>query len=184
MAKPDMTNPAIVLESLKGKDSNSYDTGAIGRSISAILASGKKLDARIHATGVAIMYRAADHFDCSLMPGLLAAFPNGTRRKAFIAWVHAFSNIRITEKDGQFSAKMIGQTHKEYAEPRPTEAFNKPFWTVEETATDPKAFDDKRFAAAVARLIKQAEESASLSPDAKAAVADLKVLNTKLAPAA
>lgn len=184
-AKPDMTNPAIVLDSFKTADSNSYCSTAIGRSIASIRSAGKKLDARIHATGVAIMHRAADHGDCSLLPSLLDAMPKGVRRKAFIAWVHAFSNIRVGEKDGAFSARMIGKTHKDYAEPRPGEAFARPFWTVEEQTVSPSAFDDNALAKAVAALIKRAEgENAQLSPAAREKLADLRMIENALAPAA
>ncbi len=184
MAKStDMTNPAIVLETLK--DGNDYCPKLIGRSINAIVGAGKKLDARIHATACAILSRANEHNDGSRINCLVNAMPKSARRKALVAWFHHYSNFRLVEgKDGLFPpAKMIGKDSKMFRAELPLGSFENPFWSVPEKDTDPKAFDSKAFAHAVAALIKRAQaETASLDDAGKDALADLLVIKTKLVP--
>jgi hypothetical protein len=184
--KIDMTNPALVLESLKSRDTNGYDTGLLKTSIRTIATAGSKLDARIHATACALLERAADHRDCSLVPSLVEAMPKSSRRKALIAWFHAYSNVRIVvSPKGEVTAGVPKVDSKLYVEPRSADAFAKPFWSVEEKETDPRAFDDAAFAKAVQSLIARAKsDAASLSPAAAAALADLSLVGQKLAPAA
>ncbi|WP_448500715.1 hypothetical protein [Sphingomonas sp.] len=193
MAKTaDLTNPTFVLEGFKTADSNSYCAKKIGRSITDIAKAGKKLDARLHATAFAVMDRAAAHNDCSLAAPLVAAMPRGARRNDMIAWFAAFSNVRIKlDKDsGTFKAGLVSSKAKDFRDAGALadglrDAWAKPFYSVEEAERASNPFDDKRFAAAVARLIKQAEEATSgLSADTQAALADLKAINAKLTPAA
>jgi len=181
-----MTNPAIVLETFKSPDTNGYDAGKLSASIKLIATNGAKLDARIHATACALLERAAEHFDCSMVPALLNAMPKSSRRKALIAWFGAYSNVHIREeKGGKFTVTIVKTTSKLYKAPRPSEAFANPFWSVEEKDQDPAAFDRTRFAAAIASLIKRAEsDNAQLDAESRAALADLKLVGVKLAPVA
>lgn len=179
------TDALAVRTSFAADDGNGYDTKKLSASIGSIRSSGQKLDARIHATAHALMARALSHKDCSLVGGLIDAMPKSARRKALIAWFTAFSNVVIlTDKAGKVTAKMHSpgtKSFKDDAEALLDKAWAKPFWSVEEKETDPAAFDSKRFALAVAALIKRAEgDNAALDEDGKAALADLKVLRHKL----
>ena len=181
MTKPDMINPAIALDALK--EGNDYSPKLIGASIRSIATTGKKLDARIHAAACALLSRSDAHRDCSLVSSLINAMPKSARRKALIAWFHAFSNVLIqVNKDGTVKAIMRGPKAAGYiADVDHAAAFNRPFWTAEEADTKPEAFTTERFAAAVARLIKQAEGTTSALDDAgKAALAELKVVRAAL----
>jgi hypothetical protein len=178
--KLDMTNPAIALEALK--TGNDYDPKLIASSIRTVASNGAKLDARIHAAACALLSRSDAHNDCSLVPSLLDAMPKSARRKALIAWFHAFSNVFIrVEKNGTIRANMVGKDAKGYKLVDHASAFAKPFWSVEEKDVDASAFDTLAFAEAVARLIKRAtNENAKLDQAGLDALADLKTVAAKL----
>jgi len=186
MAKLDMTDYRNVLGSFMQDGANDYDPKLIGASIRSIASTGRKMDARIHATAVALAHRSADHRDCSLVPALIDAMPKSARRKALIAWFHAFTNVAIrTDDKGKVTANMHGPKSKMFKVSLDlAKAEGKPFWQAEEAAVDPRAFDDKSFAKAIAGLIARAKgENAKLSPAAMAKLADLEGIAKALAPA-
>lgn len=160
-------------------DGNAVSGRAVASATKSIGTIGGKLDNMIHGTAVACIYLSMSVAEGGPASGakpaadLLNAMPKGSRAKALAAWFEAFSNIRpkFDKQAKAWTANVLPATAKTYALPRPTEAMDKPFWTVEERDTDPKAFD---FGGALMRLIKKAQDNLAALTDAeRAALADL-----------
>lgn len=166
---------------------SSIDGKALATGIKAIAATGKKLDVQMHATAVACLVSSmpmADggHLNATPAAQLLNAMPKGSRAKALAAWFEAFSNIVLKkDKEGAWVAKLTPPTQKNYkalTDKDVQAALDKPFWSVDEKDTDPKAF---LLGPAIAKLLKMAEQHLAEMSDAdKAALADLRGIQTKL----
>lgn len=186
--KIDMTNPANVLESFKSADSNSYCASKLGQAIRSEAKKSALTDARQHALAFAIMDRAAAHNDCSLAGELVTAMPKGARRNDLIAWFVAFSNVRIKldKETGRYKSGLCSKNDKSWRDATALdaglkEAWDRPFYSVEEAKRDANPFDSKAFAAAVAKLIKRAQaDNAQLSDTDKAVLADMIDMSAKL----
>ena len=179
MTKVNLLDSAAVLGSMMPAGANDYCPKLIGASIKTIAGNGAKLDARIHATAVALVHRAADHRDASLVPNLISAMPKSSRRKALIAWFHAYSNVIIkVDAKGVVTAGVPKVESKLYRQPDPVKAEASPFWSVDEKDTDPKAF---LFGKRIAALLKAAEAHVdALSTSDKAVLADLRIIAAKV----
>lgn len=155
-------------------------TGAIGR-------AGAKLDTQIHATAVACIVASLPHEEGGYLNAeparqLLNAMPKGSRAKALAAWFEAFSNVRLRREEKGWTVKMVGPANKMYVKADPDAAMAKPFWSVEEQGTDPKAFT---LGAALASLLRKAEAAAKegkLSPEDAEVVAALRKAGGKVLP--
>lgn len=182
MTKLNFTSSATLLTSLHG-GTNAIVPKALSSLISTHVAkAGAKLDICIHAAAVAVIHRSmpiADGgaFDCSMATKLLAAMPNASRSNDLIAWFTAFSNIRFDEKG---NAKLLAPSVKAYKPADPAAAMLKPFWTPKQAVTSERAFLDRDFAGAIARLVKKAKaENAKLTPHMAKVLADLDAVNVK-----
>jgi hypothetical protein len=165
------------------KAGNGVDLDLVNASIKSIGVRGRNLDVDIHATAVAAIAISMAHGDTGAASRLANAMPKGSRVKTLVKWFAHYSNIILTfdTKEQVWTGKMRKRDADDYVQSPSTEkALATPFWTeAEQVKAGP--FNDLAFANAVAALIKRAEaETAVLSPEAKAALADLKVAAVKL----
>lgn len=72
-------------------------TDAIRKEIGLIQTAGKKLDGRIQVAGLSILAHIDAHGDITLANNLLAAMPNGSRRKALVEWMLAHGKLAKNE---------------------------------------------------------------------------------------
>lgn len=183
--KLDRTDAQAVLSSMMS--GNLYDPNKVDTNVTYIGTAGRKLDGTIHGTAVACLYLSMPHADgghnCAIRAVRLAnAMPKGSRVKALVAWLSAYSNIRLRydTKSGRYVGGVLKPTDKTYRAVTKTmlaDAMAKPFWSVEEKVTLPSEFTDSSLAKAVANLIAKAQaDNASLSILGKAALADLEAV--------
>jgi len=178
----DTADASAILNSFR----KSNDMGAaISEQIKWIKATGKKLDAVIHATAVGAIYMSMpldEHGYLNATPAinLMNAMPKGSRAKALAAWFEAFSNIRVkVGKDGVWEGGLLKPEQKGYEQAKPEDAFAKPFWSVEEAKVDPKAFI---LGEQLARLIKMAskpENMQDMSEEERTFLAELQAVAVK-----
>ena len=178
----DSADASAILNSFR----KSNDMGAaISEQIKWIKATGKKLDAVIHATAVGAIYMSLpldEHGYLNATPAinLMNAMPKGSRAKALAAWFEAFSNIRVkVGKDGVWEGGLLKPEQKGYEQAKPEDAFAKPFWSVEEAKVDPKAFI---LGEQLARLIKMAskpENMQDMSEEERTFLAELQAVAVK-----
>lgn len=180
----DTADASVILNSFRKSDNMG---ASIAEQIKWIGTTGKKMDAVIHATAVGCILMSMPLDENGFLNAdpaikLMNAMPKGSRAKALAAWFEAFSNIRVKldGKTATWTGGLLKPTDKLYKAADPTTAFAKPFWSVDEKATDPKAF---LLGEQLARLIKMASDPknmADMTDDEKAFLVDL----TKLAAAA
>lgn len=176
----DTADASVILNSFRKSDNMG---ASIADQIKWIAATGKKLDAVIHATAVGCILMSMPLDENGFLNAdpaikLMNAMPKGSRAKALAAWFEAFSNIRVKldPKSGEWVGGLLKPTDKLYAVAKPEDAFAKPFWSVEEKNTDPKAF---LLGEQLARLIKMASDPknlADMTDDEKAFLNDLSKL--------
>jgi len=97
-----------------------------------IRASLASLDLRIHKNAVQCMMHAEKHGDTSLFRRLLIDIvdaKSGYRRRGLIAWMAHFSPMRLT-KDNINLSGLTGDIRQAF---RVKEAYEIPFWTLEES---------------------------------------------------
>lgn len=76
------------------------DVKTIRSAIKAIAQTGAKLDAKIQATGLAILAHVEQHGDVSLANELFNAMPKGSRTASLAGWLMAYGKLRAnTGKD-------------------------------------------------------------------------------------
>ncbi|GEM_PF-1559569 len=162
------------------KAGNGFDGAAISKLCASIKTRGNNLDIDIHAAAVAALGRVADHDDTSGAQALLNAMPRGSRAKTLAEWCLHFGNVVAVfdKRNGLWTCKLLP---KDERKPISLDAaFKRPFWDVEEKV-QAGAFN---LAALVAALIKKADKAVDeMSDTDRAALADLKVINAKFAPA-
>lgn len=173
----DTADASVILNSFRKSDNMG---ASIAEQIKWIGSTGKKLDAVIHATAVGCIYMSMPLDENGFLNAdpaikLMNAMPKGSRAKALAAWFEAFSNIRVKmdPKSASWVGGLLKPTDKLYVEAKPVDAFAKPFWSVEEKNTDPKAF---LLGEQLARLIKMASKPENLegmTDDEKAFLNDL-----------
>jgi hypothetical protein len=185
MTKTVEFNAAVAAKLATLREGNMYDKDKVGSLIKSIAGRSKTLDIDIHAAAIGALHTAAIHGDTSIAERITNALGKAARAKTLAAWFAHYSNVRLTfdKKLGHFTGKLC------VADERMDEvalmdkaalALTRPFWDVEEKV-QAGAFDDASFAKAVQALIKRAaHENAKLSPEARDALADLRVLAVKL----
>lgn len=86
----------------------------ITKAIKSIQTRGGKLDADIHAAGVAVLKHANAHGDTTLADALVNAMPKGSRKLALVEWMLAFGTMRVldnaTEKEAIQAGRHFAQT--------------------------------------------------------------------------
>lgn len=97
------------------------------------------VDARIHAAGVALIIASmpkaefGGNYNIAGALDFIKAISAGQSRNRIVAWVHKFSNIRLSaakQDDGtfKFSAKLLKLTDGDYGVADPIAADASPFW--------------------------------------------------------
>ena len=175
MSKIDLTDyNAVMSTMLKG---NGFNAGLIGKSIALLSSATAKVDARAHATAMAVLYcslpaEMGGSRDCSKAVALVEALGKGGRANAMIAWFHAHSNVRFIAKKGQpLAVKMVSEkTPKLYRELTPADVENarlSPYWVKPAVEGTAKFVTDETFITRLSSLIAACEkEGAELSnPD-------------------
>lgn len=162
-------------------EGNGYSAGKVGALSKSLAKRGKAYDADIHAAAVAAIYISMPLADGGTLNGeparqLIASIGKSSRAMTLKDWFAAFSNIRLTLKDGAWTVKMLGPDKEGYKPAQPVKAFDKPFWSVEEQTRGAQAFD---FAGAMARLLARAANDEKLSEDDKSKAALLKTWAVK-----
>ncbi|UCR81388.1 hypothetical protein [Brevundimonas phage AA] len=133
----------------------------IDQNIKWIAATGKKLDAILHATAVAIIVHAKEHGDCSRAKTMLDAMPKSGRAKALAAWFETFSAIRFNG-DGEVGLLADKEKRIWLVE----EAQATPFWELN-PEKDVVVFDLDKALAALLKKAHDQEQKGILVPDAK-----------------
>lgn len=168
-------------------------TKDIAKAVTAIGRTGKAFDTLVHDTGLAIIIASmpqseGGHLDAGKALSYVQALPAGASRNRIVAWMHEFSNIRVTakvqeDKSIKWSMKLLKAADADYRKARPIEADATPFWVlnvereVEAFVFDQKAFD--RMLAAILRKAAAAEETGHmhLPPADMAALAALRTMS-------
>lgn len=143
--------------------------------IASIAERGKKLDADIHRTGCSVIAHALKHGDATPAARLHDALPKSGRRKAYVAWLEAFSPIKLTVENGKPTTAKLKKNHA----PETYDvdgAIATPFWefTVERKPV-PMTLERalKAFEANLVKGIETGDIDLKAANDAKAAVAFL-----------
>lgn len=178
----DTADASVILNSFRKSDNMG---ASLAEQIKWIAATGKKMDAVIHATAVGCIYMSMPLDENGFLNAdpainLMRAMPKGSRAKALAAWFEAFSNIRVKlNKDGQWVGGLLRPTDKLYADANPVDAFAKPFYSVEEKATDPKAFILGEQLARLIKLASKPESLADMTADERTFLDELAKLGAK-----
>lgn len=173
---------SVILNSFRKSNNMS---GAISDQIKWIKSTGAKLDAVIHASAVGCIYMSmpldeGGFLNADMAARLLNSMPKGSRVKALAAWFEAFSNVfPKRDKNGEWACGLIKPTDKRYKAADPTTAFAKPFYSVEEKNTDPKAFILGEQLARLIKLASKPETMADMSEDERAFLAELTAVAAK-----
>lgn len=160
---------------------NAYDQNKLADKIKSIGTRAKNLDVDMHAAGVAALHVCIMHKDATAAAKLCNALGQHTRSKTMAEWIEGHSDIVLTLKAGVWTAKLCPQDMRrtvEQLEDLAAKAIGKPFWIKPETGTR-----DFSLHASLAALIKRASKIEGLSSEEKEALATVKVLAAKLAPA-
>lgn len=140
-----------------------------------------KLDVDIHAVMVAACRTSVENGDTSLAAAVLNSLGKAMRAKTAAQWFETLTNIRTDfDKVKGWTCKLTPKDDR--IEVNLKRCLETPFWTAAEKV-DAGAFDDIRMWMTIDKLIKAAKDGADLSENAKAMLADLKVMSAKLAPA-
>lgn len=79
----------------------------INKAIASIKNRGGRLDADIHAAGVAVLAHASEHGDTTLASRLVEAMPKGSRKLAIVEWMLAFGQIaKLNPKNPDHAARI------------------------------------------------------------------------------
>jgi hypothetical protein len=146
--------------------------------ISSIAQRGKKLDADIHQAACSALSHHGEHGDTSLINRLILAMPKSGRRSALVAWAVAFDPNLTTNSDKETKADQpLVHVKGTKLKLDLDKAMDEPFW---EFAPE-HAYVQFDLAAALARIVKQAEkalqtseqDAALISPEKLAALRTL-----------
>jgi hypothetical protein len=116
----DYTNVHAVMSTMM--TGNAYDAKKITASIKSLATMTAKVDARAHATAMAIFHRSlptdmGGDMNCDGAAALVDALGKGGRKNAMIAWLHEHTNIRIVSAKGKpMRASMLKPGLKMYRE--------------------------------------------------------------------
>lgn len=162
------------------RDGNAISISAIIKLAKSIGTRGKAMDIDMHTCALAALESSDTHGDANSMALLLNSMPKGSRALTLAQWAEFYGNVRVSkDKQGKFTCKMVKAEDRQVVDFKAA-ALN-PFWIKAETVTG--AFNDAALLKAVDALIKRAEkDTAELSADAKARIADLRVVSAKLTP--
>lgn len=134
----------------------------INKEIASIAKAGKKLDDRIQAAGLSVLNHVGEHGDVTVAAGLLAAMPNGSRRKALVEWMLAHGKLIVnTDKATQ---KELPFLHAKDKETLLEKAAETPWWEFAPEAKVLEAFD---FQAALKQLLARADREAAKGVEIK-----------------
>lgn len=142
---------------------------ALDKAIVSIKARSAILDEAIHLAGVgcigrSLPHEAGGHLDATRALKLVEALSPGQSRLRLVAWLHHFSNIRVTAvrdtntKAMAFKVRMVKPGTDEFKELDASvldKAMATPFWALnEEAAVEPKQFDSATLARMLENLVK------------------------------
>ena len=112
------------------------------------------LDSLIHKAGLSAIYHTQQTKDSGYVKQLIAAVPNGPRRKALVAWFEAFMPIKPILFDGdKISVKLVKNRKDE--DWQLDDAATSPWVAFKPAAKPRKALDGDAFEKRIAGLCKQ-----------------------------
>lgn len=136
----------------------------ITKEIGLIKTAGAKLDERIQLAGLSVLSHAHQHGDITVVNQLFLALPKGARGKALAEWLLAFGNVQ--KNTDKASAKLAPFSYAKDRTAKGEEELAKVMTAAADTpwykfAPEPKVVDMFDFGAALARLMKAAEQAES-----------------------
>lgn len=140
----------------------------IDANVKAIRVAGKKFDAMVHRTAVAILVQSCPHdmgghLDASRALTLVKAMPQGGRTNALKAWFVKHSNVRF---NGDDKVGLLNPKDKGYKAPTPIEANAEPYWNLAAVEGVPEVIDDimlDRMLQGIIKRINAAKEEGRLN---------------------
>lgn len=180
MSKVSFTD-AVATKLATLREGNAISIGLITKLAKSIAARGKAMDIDMHTCALAALEASDTHGDANSMALLLNSMPKGSRALTLAQWAEFYGNVRVSkDKQGKFKCNMVKAEDRQVVDFKAAAA--NPFWVKAEVVTG--VFNDAALLKAVDALIKRAEkDNAELSADAKARIADLRVVSAKLTPA-